>query len=616
MDLNREYKVPPIKASKKRSVFKANHSVKLDGDAGQLIPVQALEVLPGDTFSLDLNAVVRLATPMAPVMDDAFFDLFAFFVPNRIIWRNWEKFMGEAEPEAWREHEDIVLPLYQPRYSGTAEPFECVCYVGSAMDYLGYGGSVFSGNGNKEFLNCYGNTLFLDAYIKVWNEWFRDQNTQQSQQLASEMIEGNDSTRQYGFNIMQANARILADITNPQSCAQSGGLLPLNKLHDYFTSCLPSPQKGEPVLIPTVSGVFDVQRRVPQSANDVEQLNVYFENGKEFGEGFNSTLSNVSKGIAVGRGDLNHPGSYLKTRELRVANTLDTSATSYGNWAQKMSDGGEALYTAKGFVSLDNVASLTINELRIALQTQAFLENDARGGTRYIELLKSHFGVSNGDLRLQRPEFLGAKRIPVTTNQVSRTDGEAGNLGAFSYGSLSESFFSKSFTEHGVLLIVGGLLTRHTYSQGFNKSLMRRNRLDFYFPEFANIGEQPVFKAQLFGDFSNENVLQKAFSEQSTDSWFEVFGFQEAWADLREVPNRVRGHFRPDVNQTLSSWAYTDNFSDRPVLNSDFMKETSANIDRTVAVSSNISSQFIADFYFTGNIVRELPVYSIPASLF
>lgn len=573
---NKAYNVAPVDVKRRRSVFKFNHTVKFDGSAGDLIPIEVVEVLPGDSFSVDFSSVIRMATPMFPVMDDCFFDVFAFFVPNRLLWKHWQELCGENVSSYWAENVDWVLPgIYD------AETFGI---VGSAVDYLGYMGANAPGPGStiqkpvhtdKGFI--YGNFLNLVAYGKVWNDWFRDQNTQAPQDLAFEADNGFDLTANW-------KPQLRADISTPNSLITSGGLLPINKVHDYFTSCLPSPQKGDAVNFSSVTGQLDVKARSKNDDSWLQPFSIYNENGLGFGDMNESNQPRVFRFGSPGSGD-----------------TVVPSLKQTINLATNESEEYTKVFVPKEYVDIADASTVSINSFRIALQTQSFLENDARGGTRYIELLKSHFGVSNGDLRLQRPEFLGAKRIPITTNQVSNTASDVGNLGGFTYGSANESFFTKSFTEHGILLIVGGLLTRHTYGQGFDRSLMRKSRFDYYWPEFANIGEQPVYKAQLFGEYKN--------------SPFEVFGFQEAWAEYREFPNRVRGHFRPDCDGTLSNWTYTDNFGLAPSLDFTFMKEVPNNIDRTIAVSSNLASQFIADIYFSGSVARELPLFSVPASL-
>lgn len=569
-NLQHSFDIAPTNVNHSRSIFSLNHTNKLDFNAGVLIPIDTIEILPGDTVSMDLSAVIRLSTPLVPVMDDAFVDVFAFFVPNRIIWKHWEEFCGENKSSYWAQSTDWLLPYYE-----SVSGHDDYVSVGSAGDFLGYGGAATSLTASNQ-LNCFGNILPAGAYVQIWNDWFRDENTQAPQNT---YFEDNN-----GFTY-SCSDKVYADISNPNSFRNTLGLLPVNKIHDYFTSCLPAPQKGNavslplgqlaPVVFDQNSANFNRNAGVPVFATD----------------GGNTFLSNNLDLRAF---------SSDSHQYTKLAANQDTSAAvpEYRN-----------VQIVNAYADLSSASAATINQLRQAFATQYFLENDARFGTRYVELLLGHFGVNAGDYRLNRAEYLGGSRIPVQTTQVSNNTASAGTplgtLAGFTYGNHNDSLFTKSFVEHGQLIILAALRYRHSYCQGISPSLRRRSKFDFYWPEFANLGEQPVYKSQLY---FNGNYVPGSENDS-------VFGFQEYAAEYREFNNEVHGHMRPDVNQSIAMYNFCDSYSSAPVLNSDFMKESPKNLDRSLAVRSNTASQCIADFYFKGKIAREMPAFSIPSKL-
>lgn len=585
---NHSFEQAPVGVHLERSVFKLDHSNKLTGNAGDLIPMDVQEIYPGDTVSLDLSAVCRMSTPLTPVMDDAFLDVFYFFVPDRIIWSHWEELMGENKTDSWTEKTEWILPAI----GGSSANREGL--VGSALDYLGYLGACDSADPTKAY--CYGNVLPLGAYVKVWNDWFRDENTQSPQLEAFDFPSGSDPADGLDGLIGAWSPKIEADITKPTSVWETGGLLPINKIHDYFTSCLPAPQKGDAVSF-GLSGDVPVVTKI---------TSVYSAENKP-----QDVLRFVDKNTGTFVGIEGVPFRSIGVSDGGTPDPHDNGGLFLGENQQNIDGSFTPLAPSNLYAQLSKATSTTINQLRESFALQSYLEADARGGSRYVEMLYAHFGVDGGDYRLARPEFLGGQRIRLGTNQVVATmKGGSANLGdtaGFTYGSFAGSLFTKSFTEHGVLLGVCGLRTRHTYAQGLDRFLIRSSRSDFYSPEFANIGEQPVYKEQLYADKNDDG--------SPSDIGVDVFGFQEAWAELRYFPSKVHGLFRPDTSGTLSAWSYTDDFSSAPVLNSDFMRETKNNIDRTLAVSSSTAPQFLADFYVTGSIARVLPTYSVPFDL-
>lgn len=565
MNLQHSFDIAPTSVNKKRSLFSLNHTNKLDFNAGDLVPIDTIEILAGDTVSMDLSAVVRLSTPLVPVMDDAFVDVFAFFVPNRIIWNHWVELCGENKKTYWAQSTDWLLPYY------SAPDTEIT--IGSAGDFLGYGAAA---NKAGTILYGYGNILPAGAYVQIWNDWFRDQNTQ-----APQLTYFNENN---GALFDCDETAVHADIGNPNSFIHSLGLLPVNKIHDYFTSCLPAPQKGNAVSLP-------LGQLAPV---------VFTDDKTKFNENAGVPRFNTT-GLAdeVNGYDL-HAYNGLNSQKQKLVGTDRTSP---------IPSGGKDLSIVNAYADLSSASAATINQLRQAFATQYFLENDARFGTRYVELLLGHFGVNCGDYLLARPEYLGGSRIPVQTTQVSNNTASSGTplgtLAGFTYGNHNGSLFTKSFVEPGQLLILAALRYRHSYCQGITPSLRRRSKFDFYWPEFANLGEQPVYKSQLYFD-GTYNPGDEADS---------VFGFQEYAAEYREFNNEVHGHMRPDVTGSIGMYNYCDSYSAAPVLNSDFMKETPKNLDRSLAVPSTTASQCIADFYFKGTIAREMPAFSIPSKL-
>jgi len=525
-----------------RSVFNRDSAVKLPFNAGELIPFFIDEVLPGDTFNIETSAVCRMSTLIYPVMDTCFLDIYYFYVPNRLVWEHWKEFNGENRLTPWVQPTEYQIPQIVSPSGGWN--------YHTLADYLGLPPKK---DGISE------SHLPFRAYGLIWNEWFRDQNLQ-----SATIVPLTDTTVE-GMN------HNVVDIINT---ARRGSLpLPVNKYHDYFTSCLPAPQKGPSVLLPLGNSA------------PVITGNAYEVLGKPpLTWGY---VSGSNGGVVTDGGHIGVSPVVGSTGKDSVLFATTNPPVSPNNL----------------YADLTSATSSTINALRQAFQIQKLYERDARGGTRYIEVIKSHFGVTSPDMRQQRPEYLGGKRIPVNVNEVAQTSSTdnvspQANLSAYSHTVDRDGSFVQSFTEHGYIIGLCCVRTLHTYQQGIERFWSRKRRFDFYWPALANIGEQAVLNKEIY------------FQGNSTDN--EVFGYQEAWADYRYKPSRVCGSFRSSYPQSLDVWHYADNFDSCPVLNSQWPREVKSNIDRTLAVSSSIERQFICDFYIRNTCTRPMPLYSIP----
>lgn len=540
---NTRFALNPTNLDIARSTFRRDHSVKLSFNVGDVIPFYVDEVLPGDTFQLKTSMVARLQTLLTPMMDNLYLDTYFYFVPNRIVWQHWRELMGENTQSAWIPTTEYSVPQVTAPSGGWS--------IGSIADYMGIPTGV---------ANLSVNALPFRAYALIMNEWFRDEN------LSDPLNIPVDDATLGGSN----GTNYITDVVK-------GGMpFKAAKFHDYFTSALPAPQKGPDVTISVSGGSNYPVRTFAEDVSGSSDVPLHIRT-------FDQMPYNV---VGVNSSTAPEPGSLWATVSTVSGNAAPFVPTNL--WA--VNDG--------------SVSATTINQLRMAFQVQKLYEKDARGGTRYIEILKSHFGVTSPDARLQRPEYLGGNRIPVNINQVvqnsaTQADGTPlGDTAAFSVTTDVHGDFIKSFVEHG--FVIGVMVARydHTYQQGLERFWSRRDRLDYYFPVFANIGEQPILNKEIYA--------------QGTTQDDEVFGYQEAWADYRYKPSRVAGEMRSKAPTSLDVWHLADEYTTLPKLSDAWIREDKTNVDRVLAVTSSVSNQMFADLFISCKATRPMPVYSIP----
>ena len=545
---NTRFALNPTNLDISRSKFNRNHSLKTSFNVGDVVPFYVDEVLPGDTFQLKTSLVARMQTLITPMMDNIYLDTYFFFVPNRLTWNHWKEFNGENTQSAWYPSVEYSVPqLTAPATSGWS--------IGTLADYFGIPTGV---------PNLSVNALPFRAYALIMTEWFRDEN------LSDPLSVPVDDATVVGVN----TGNYITDV------AKGGLPFKAAKYHDYFTSCLPAPQKGPDVSIP----VADIGNApvVPLSANVPTSLFT--------GQAYNAVRPDGSS--------FSGSGTYGIGFNLADGSQVDFGGSSAGNPTNR------TVISNLWAVQSGGAAAATINQLRMAFQIQKLYERDARGGTRYIEILKSHFGVTSPDARLQRPEYLGGNRIPININQVVQSSATAtegtplGDTAAFSLTTDTHGDFIKSFVEHG--FIIGVMVARydHTYQQGLERFWSRKDRFDYYWPVFANIGEQAVLNKEIFA--------------QGNEKDDEVFGYQEAWADYRYKPSRVTGEMRSSAPTSLDVWHLADEYTQLPTLSDSWIREDKSNVDRVLAVTSSVSNQMFADIYVQCEATRPMPVYSIP----
>ncbi|AXH77863.1 MAG: major capsid protein [Microviridae sp.] len=523
------------KADIPRSGFLIEKTYKTTFDGGYLIPVFCEEVLPGDSFKVRMTAFCRLATPLFPIMDNLHLDSFFFFVPNRLVWTNWVKFMGQQDNPG--DSISYVIPQQVSPVGGYA--------VNSLQDYFGLPtvGQVAGGNTVSH------SALPVRCYNLIFNEWFRDENLQNS--VPVDKGDGPDAAPATNYVILRRGKR-----------------------HDYFTSCLPWPQKGGTAV------------SLPLGTSAVVKTSA--------AEGFVGAQS----------------GMLMRTAGGAVPTVGAPFGGGTGGFMVQATTGiGAAVsnvYPSNLYADLSTATAATINQLRQAFQIQRLLERDARGGTRYAEIVRSHFGVVSPDARLQRPEYLGGGSTPIVVNPIAQTSGTSasgtttplGTLGAMGTAVSQGHGFSQSFTEHGHVLGLVAVRADLTYQQGLRRMWSRSTRYDFYFPAFAMLGEQAVLNKEIYCDGSANDVA--------------AFGYQERWAEYRYSPSQITGLFRSTSAGTIDPWHLAQKFAALPTLNNVFISDTPP-LSRVVAVGASANGQqLLFDSVFSSRVTRPLPMYSVP----
>lgn len=540
--------IPKMEASRTR--FNRDQTILTTFDAGELIPFYVDEVLPGDTFNVNTSAIIRMTTPKYPVMDDAFIDFYYFYCPNRILWDNFKYFMGEVEEKPWMPEKTYKVPEIEViGTEGEKLPRE-----GSILDYMGVPTKV----ANKFKINA----LPIRAYVKIWNEFFRDENVENA---AVFKTDDNDTT----YTDRNATTdQILQD------AIKGGRCLPVSKFHDYFTSCLPYPQRGPEVTLP-MQGNARITGFTDDKFNEKAPLYV-----NSFHDGSTNPGNIANKLYAIAE-DGTTGSAYLN-----IGNGKDSSHS--------------IVYLG---ADLGSVSAATINDLRKAVAVQQYYEALARGGSRYREQVQALWDVVISDKTVQVPEYLGGGRYHVNINQIVQTSGQQtdndtpiGETGAMSVTPINESSFTKSFEEHGFVIGVCCVRHNHSYQQGLERFWSRKDRLDYYVPQFANLGEQPVKKKEIM------------LTGTATDE--ETFGYQEAWADYRMKPNRISGKMRSNAEGTLDFWHYADKYLEVPTLSQEWMKEGKTEIARTLIVQNE--PQFFGAIRIANKTTRRMPLYSVP----
>lgn len=536
---------------RRRSQQDLSHGVKTSGNVGTLYPFDVQEVYAGDSFKVRVDVVSRLtSTFLKPVIDNLFLDVFHFWCPSRQLYDKWKNIFGENTESAYANTVEYAAPLLAgPR----------TVYQKSVANYLGLPIGQLSGNIPI-------NILPFRAFAKIYNEWFRDQNNVNPMHI-------------------QTGETVTSEQLNNYAWAPNNyfGMCPkVSKLHDYFTVALPAPQKGSAPII--------------NASGQVASVPVITTETSHIGTGYAMEFTSSSPGPSFStRGLTVESGESGLYWQARLGTAADVGASSLFLEPTNLA-------TRPGVVS---GLGFDVNDLRFAVQYQRMLERDARSGSRYFEYLRAAFGVEIPSVEVQRTEFLGGRRIPISITQVTQTTGEnnstspLGSLAGFSLTG-GKSKYSKGFLEHGYVISVFCIRQFHTYQQGVEKFWTRSKRTDYYDPVFANLGEQPIYKSELY-----------AYNE-SADSERAVFGYGEAWADMRRRQSRISGQLVTGVSDSLDLWHFADYYANAPTLNSEFIEETPVYVNRAIGAESSVQDQFLLDFWIDNRAWRVLPTFSEP----
>lgn len=560
MNRNEENKYGIVdEINKPRSTWTRNFTHKTSFNAGKLVPFLIdMDIIPGTTIKNKTSVVVRMSTPLFPTMDNLYLDTYYFKCSKFWYWEHWRRMMGENDYGAWAQTIDYAEPKINTTSTYPTSVNDLATYYGVRM---GTAGLSFS-------------KIAVNAYIDIWNQWFRDQN------LQAPII----------FDKTDANL-------NADNTINTGfGLLPVQKFHDYFTSCLPEPQKGSAISAPLgVSAPVAVYGngkalKITKNGSTSYDWAADVNSGGTSGSIWHSTTASTNNlpGFA--------PGTTRVDNLQKVGISTDST---YGNSG------------IIGVTDLTQATAASINALRLAFATQRILERDSMCGTRYVELLDAHFGSRPADESIMRPEYLGGKRIPInieTVLQNSSTDSTSplGQTGAFSVTIDSNDDFTKSFTKDDILIGLICVRADHTYQQGLPRQLTRTRRLDRYWPELSHIGNQPVYNYEIYAQGSS--VVDS--NNQIIDD--QVFGYKEAWQEYMYYTNRISGELLSDYATSLDTWHYGDDYTSLPVLADAWIKEPTTFIDRTLAVQSSTHNQFIADIYVDQIVTAPIPLHRVP----
>lgn len=543
-----------------RSKFDRSHQLLTTINEGELVPIYCDEVLPGDTAKVHLNGLIRMSTPIYPIMDNCYMDTYFFFVPCRLLWEHWENMFGENDTDYWAEKTEYSTPTCTiGGKSGLNN--------GSIGDYFGLPTGV------EKAIKV--NALPARAYAMIYNEWFRDENVEAPLMLGYKKTDTGFTAEDPAKITTYANKPDQTTDTN-EATLYSMKPAKAGKFHDYFTSCLPSPLKSDPVEI-------NLTGNAPLRLGDM--------NGKPIPALETGTGPEMVIGVSQNQ---NTPGSLTYTK------LTDKKAMQFSGKKDGEIGASGFLYT-----DLSGVSAISIADLRMSIALQHIFEADARNGTRYREFLSGTWGITSPDSRLQIPEYIGGQRIPINVNQVvqtSQTDpttGQAlGNTAAYSLTTCSKQMVDYAATEYGYIIGLAVVRVEHSYQQGLATKWTRGGRFTYYDPRLAALGEQPVYNREIYA--------------QGTPEDGEIFGYQEAWADYRYKPSYVTGEMRSNYQTSLDAWHYADDYDKLPRLSAEWIQEGTQNVDRTIAITSAKSHQFLCDFYFTEDWYREMPIYSIP----